>query len=121
MGIVLVTTVFATSQESATPEPTSYEETEAYKVYSAILPNEWTWNDASAKTLVIGIETEPYAMCVAPDKESEKIVGSASADYKKKNGTKWLFQRQFEITKPYEIVSSDEINTIFKTEGTAGW
>jgi hypothetical protein len=48
-------------------------------------------------------------------------VGSAIADYKKKNGRKWLLQRQFEITKPYEIVSSDEINTIFNTEGTAGW
>jgi hypothetical protein len=60
-------------------------------------------------------------MCIAPDKESGKIVDSAIAGYKKKNGRKWLLQRQFETAKPYEKVSSDEIDTIFKTEGTAGW
>jgi hypothetical protein len=121
LGVLLLSTLFATSQEIATLEPSSYDETEAYKVYSALLPNEWTWNEANTKTLVIGIETEPYAMCIVPDKESEKVVGSAIADYKKKNGRKWLLQRQFEITKPYEMISSDEINTIFNTEGTEGW
>ena len=121
LGILLVSTVFATSQENATSEPTSYEETEAYKVYSAILPNEWPWSEANAKTLVIRTETEPYAMCIAPDKKSGKIVGSAIANYKKENGRKWLLQRQFETAKPYEMVSSEEIDTIFKTEGSAGW
>jgi hypothetical protein len=121
LGVWLLSTLFAISQEIATPEPTSYDEAEAYEVYSAILPSEWTWNEANAKTLVIGIETEPYAMCIVPDKESEKIVGSAIADYKKKNERKWLLQRQFEITKAYEMISSDEINTIFNTEGTEGW
>lgn len=110
LGILLVSAVFAISQENATSEPTSYEEIEAYKVYSAILPNEWPWSEANAKTLVTRTETEPYATCIAPDKESGKIVGSAIADYKKKNGRKWLLQRQFETAKPYEMVSSDEID-----------
>lgn len=60
-------------------------------------------------------------MCLAPDKESEKIVGDAITGYKKKNAKKWLLQRQFEINKFYEMVSSEEIDTIFKTEGIAGW
>jgi hypothetical protein len=70
---------------------------------------------------VIRTETEAYAMCIAPDKESEKVVGTAIADYKKKNNKKWLLQRQFEIDRPYEMAASDEIKTIFKTEGTGGW
>ena len=82
--------------------------------------HEWPWSEANAKTR-IHLETEPYAMCIASDKESGKIVDSAIADYKKKNERKWLLQRQFEITKAYEMISSDEINTIFNTEGTEGW
>lgn len=121
LSIFLVPAVFASPQETTTSETTSYEETEAYKVYSAILPQEWPWSEADAKSLVIRTQTEPYAMCIAPDKESARIVGSAIADYKKKNDKKWLLQRQFDIAKPYEMISRDEIDTIFKTEGSAGW
>jgi hypothetical protein len=60
-------------------------------------------------------------MCIAPDKESEKVVGSAIANYKQKNGTKWLLQREFDITKPYEMVSKEEIDNIFKRESSGGW
>jgi hypothetical protein len=113
--------VLATAQEKDSSEMKAYDDPEAYKVYSAILPNQWPWSEANATTLMIRTQTEPYAMCIAPDKESEKIVGSAIADYKKKNRTKWLLQREFDIAKPYEMVPGEEIDGIFKTEGTAGW
>jgi hypothetical protein len=41
LSVFLVSTILATAQETDKSEPTSYDETEAYKVYSAILPNEW--------------------------------------------------------------------------------
>jgi hypothetical protein len=113
--------VLASPKEELSSETKIYDDAEAYKVYSAILPQEWPWRDADARTLVIRTETEPYGMCINPDKESEKIVGTAIADYKNKNEKKWLLQRHFEIGKPYEMVSSDEIDTIFKTEGVSGW
>lgn len=108
-------------QEDVLADAKNYDDTEAYKVYSAILPQEWPWEEADATTLVIRIETEPYGMCINPDRESGKIVGTAIADYKKKNGGKWLLQREFDIDKPYEMVSSSEIDTIFQTEGVGGW
>lgn len=110
----------AIAQENGLLEAKAYDDVEAYKVYSAILPSEWPLSVADATMLVIRTETEPYAMCIAPDKEGEKVVGSAIADYKKRNGTKWLLQREFDITKPYEIVSKEEMDAIFKTDGSAG-
>jgi hypothetical protein len=116
----LVLTVLAISQERTVTEATSYDDAEAYRVYSAILPNEWSWHEAKANTLVIRVETASYKMCVEPDKESEKIIGSAIADYKKMNKNQWSLQRQFHITKPYELISGEELDTTFKSGGTAG-
>jgi hypothetical protein len=41
----------------------------------------------------------------------------AIADYKRLNKKPWLLQRQFQIEKPYEIVSSDAIGVLFKDSG----
>jgi hypothetical protein len=109
----VTTIVLATAKEEGVSMAKAYDDVEAYKVYSVILPGEWPWSDAKATTLAIRTETEPYTMCIAPDKESEKMVGSAIADYKKMNATKWLLQRDFYITKPYEMVSSEEIQGVF--------
>jgi hypothetical protein len=113
--------VVGSPQEAVSKPPAAYDDADAYEVYSAILPQEWPWREGDARTLVIRTETEPYAMCVKPDRDSEKIVGTAITDYMKKNARKWLLQRQFGLSKPYDMVSSDELDTIFKTEGSAGW
>lgn len=99
----------------------NYEEPEAYRVYSSIFPKEWAWQEARANTLVIRVETVPYTMCIEPDKESEKIIGNAIADYKAVNQHKWLLQRQFDIEKPYELISGEEIDITFKSGGRDGW
>ena len=70
--------VLATAQEKGLAEAKAYDDVEAYKVYSAILPNEWPSRAADATTLVIRTETEPYAMCIVPDKESERVVGECN-------------------------------------------
>jgi len=113
--------VLASPQETPMSEAKTYDDAEAYKVYSAILGQGGPQRKVGTRTLMIRTETEPYGMCISPDAESEKIVGTAIADYKKQNGQKWLLQRRFDIGTPYEMVPSGEIDTIFKTEGADGW
>lgn len=112
-----VSVVFAIPQDTTRSDVATYDDAEAYRVYSTILPEEFPWRQANVKTLVIRRETAPHAMCIEPNKESKKIVGAAIADYKKKNEKKWLLGKQFDIAKPYEMISGDEIDTVFKT----GW
>lgn len=112
-----VSVVFAIPQDTTGSDVATYDDAEAYRVYSTILPEELPWRQANVKTLVIRRETEPHAVCNEPHKESKKIVGAAIADYKKKNEKKWLLGKQFDIAKPYEMISGDEIDTVFKT----GW
>jgi len=116
LSTLVVLIAIACPQESAVPEATNYDDAEAYAVYSAILRQ-----PANSKTtLTIRAETDPYEMCMEPDEESEKIVGSAIADYNKVNKKTWLLQRQFEFAQPYEMISGEEIKTTFKA-GRDGW
>ena len=59
------------------PLPT-YEEAEAYEVYAAILPDEWSWKDAKAKWVVLRQATISYEMCLAPDIASQHLLGRRS-------------------------------------------
>jgi len=89
-------------------QPKSYEDAEAYEVYSAILPTSWAWQVAKAQSLVIREETMPYKMCLRPDAKSEAVVGPAISEYVRLNEKPWLLQRSLSIEKPYELVGSDE-------------
>ena len=70
-----------------------YADAEAYEVYSAILPTEWPWRGANAKSLIIRSETKGYKMCLRPDEDSEKIIGQAISQYVKLNEKNWLLKR----------------------------
>jgi len=54
---------------------------EAYEVYSAVLPDEWTWRSANSKILVIKAETVSYQMCLTPDAESAKLLDPAIVNF----------------------------------------
>src|SRR5262245_49864995 len=95
----------------------SYEDADAYEVYSAILPSDWTWRVANAKTIVIRIQTTGYHMCLRPEPESERIIGDAISEYIKLNEKPWMFQKHFGIEKQYELISSDELKSIFEQGG----
>jgi hypothetical protein len=56
-------------------------------------------------------------MCIQPDDESKKVIGSAISDYVRVNKRTWLLQRQFAIEKPYELMGSNEWNAIFQEGG----
>ena len=78
----------------------SYVVPEAYEVYSAILPAQWTWHDAKASNLVIRAETVTYEMCLKPDNDSREILDAAIADFVKMNRTALVLQRLLTLTSP---------------------
>ena len=116
LSALCVVSSFAQTMQPSAP----YDDPEAYKVYAAILPQEWTWKVAHAKTLIIRIETESFPNCVQLDNEAQPSVREALAAYVRQNKEKWLLQRSFDIEKPYELVYSDQIKAIFENGGD-GW
>ena len=96
--------------------PTPYVIPEAYEVYSTIIPSVWPW----VKTLLIRSETEPYNMCLRPEKQYEGRIGPAISDYVKQNQKTWLLQRDLRIDRPYETITPDELKSIFE-QGIEGW
>lgn len=111
---LLLFQVVATSQDNR-PQP--YEDTEAYQVYSAIIPPGWLVRIAKAKALVIQAETDAgFRMCLEPDAESKKIIGTAIADYLKVNKKTWLIQKNIKLEMPYQIIDKEKVNSIFKNE-----
>lgn len=88
----------------------AYEVEDAYKIYSLLIPGEESYGFAKG-TLVIQAGTVPNRdvteSCIAP--EAVSPFKDAIADYRRVNSERWLLQRRFEIEKPYEIVSSDDI------------
>src|SRR5262245_29310830 len=109
--------LYQSSAVSTDNQPRPYEDAEAYEVYSTILPTEWPWQVAKAKSLVIRSETKGYKMCLSPDEESEKIIGQAISQYVKLNEKTWLLKRGLNIEKPYELVPYEELSSALKQ----GW
>jgi hypothetical protein len=97
-----------------TEHATPYEDSEAYQVYSAILPLEWPSTEAKAKMLVIRAETTAYEMCLRPDGESRKTIGPAIEDYVKQNGKTRLLQRHFALDPPYELITDEVLKSTFE-------
>jgi len=71
---LMASVVLANPLDKTSAQATPYEDAEAYKVYSAILPQEWSWQAVNAGAFVIRIETEPLEICIDPDKESSTLL-----------------------------------------------
>jgi len=106
----------AAGQTSAAAK--TYHVEDAYQIYNLLLPHEESYGFAKG-TLIIQEETvskrDASEPCVTPEAASR--FKDAIADYKRLNKKQWLLQRQFQIEKPYEIVSSDAIGVLFKDSG----
>jgi hypothetical protein len=107
--------------QSAVPEP--YTEAEAYNVYDVLLPQQ-----SSAETLVIRQETSGFlSQDAQPFDRPENCVGQAAAsefqdaiqDYDRVNQKRWLLQRKFAIDRPYELLDSGTLKTLFRD--SEGW
>jgi hypothetical protein len=96
-----------------------------YQIYDLLLPQEESYGFATG-TLIIREETvsnpevpmpgfmpPPSPPCVTPEAGSQ--FKDAIADYNRLNKRRtWLLQREFQLEKPYEIVSSSTINILFR-------
>jgi hypothetical protein len=100
----------------------TYDVTEAYQIYSLLLPQEESYHFAKG-TLIIQEDTvakrDGSEPCVTP--ETAIRFKDAIADYGGTNREQWLLQRHFQIEKPYELVSSDTIRALFEEGGWDGF
>ncbi len=100
-----------------------YEVKEAYEVYSALLPHDSQYRLAK-RTVVIQQETistaADFSRAPCLSAEAAEEFKDAIADYGRVNKKRWLLQRQIELDKPYELVSSEAIQALFEARGKGG-
>jgi hypothetical protein len=97
----------------------SYNDAEAYKVYEALLPTDWTV--AHARRLLLQAQTaSKLDFCLKPDPESAALPQPAFDSFVTLSNTTWLLQPSFKLSIPYEFASSEELRAFFKPGGT-GW
>jgi hypothetical protein len=90
-------------------QPEAYTDPDAYEVYNAILTSQRRLENANAKLFFIPSLTQSEKMCLAPDKESQKIIGSAISDYEKKNEKAWLLQPLLNVELRYQLIPPEEL------------
>jgi hypothetical protein len=102
-----------------------YDDITAYEVYSSILSAPEARLQSKSKNFVIRQETirnfgafldtdPPRPICLRPDAESAKIIGTAIDDFIKVNQTKWRLQEKFKLEIPYRLISSETVISIIK-------
>jgi len=100
--------VTAVAQEPSTAQP--YDDPDAYRIYSLLLPQEESYGFVKG-TLIVQEETASNAPVAGACLDSEVVeqFKDAISDYERSRTKRWLFQRQFKIEKPYEILNSKTI------------
>jgi hypothetical protein len=123
--IVLLLISFSCTSQSAPAShdnhPPPYVDSDAYEVYSAILPSEWPVRVAHAKMLVIRSETNGYEMCLHPEKDSEDMIGSAIAEYVELNKKPLVLQRNLSVAIPYELITFKDLKSAIEQGGWEGF
>ena len=120
-SLFIVCTLFA--QQSQPPATETYDDHDAYEVYRALLPHEESSSFAKG-TIVIKGTTVPSQDSVDEclSAETRKRFKDAIADFQRVSQDRKLLRWEFTSETPYEIVSEETINTIFKEEGVGrGW
>jgi hypothetical protein len=97
----------AQSQQQDSTEPAAYSVSEAYEVYSAIFESVFT----EPEQLVILNETFPHKCGATPNKGAINVAGAA-ADYLAVNEHTFRLKRNFQVSKPYALISIDELKSL---------
>jgi hypothetical protein len=118
---LFVASTFLQSQRASEIAEQPYDVDEAYAVYSAVLPDEWTVRAGHAKRLVISSETAFLGTCLTPEEESKGRQAPAIADYHRANQKRWTLLPQFKIELPYALVPREKLTAFFTTAGPGGW
>jgi hypothetical protein len=113
---------FATGQRESALE--RYEVDEAYKVYEAIVPNEESYSFAKG-ALVIQLETDSSLAGISKNgcltEDAARKFKTAALDFSTVNSKGWTLMSKLKLDKPYQLVSSKEIQQYFKERGPTGW
>ena len=108
--LVVLSITAATGQESSAEQP--YEDADAYKIYSLLLPQEESYAFAG-DALLIQQNTVAQDISGACLRQADADrFKSAIGGYNRVRQEKWVFQRQFQIAKPYRIVGTDVISAL---------
>jgi hypothetical protein len=119
--LLSVASTFLQSQVAKEIAQQPYGVDEAYAVYSAVVPDEWTVRYGHAKRLVISRETVFSRTCLTPEEEAKVRQAPAIADYYRANQKRWTLLPKFQIGLPYELVPLESLSAFFRTAGPGGW
>jgi len=96
----------------------THDFTDAYQIYSLLLPHEESYEFAKGTVVIQEEMVSDRAVserCVTP--EAARRFKDAIADYRHVNSQRGVLKRQFRIERSYEVVSSDTIKALFKDGG----
>lgn len=98
------------AQESPATHP--YDDADAYQIYSVLLPHEAAYSFATDALLIQerAVAEDMSGACLQQADASR--FKDAIAGYNRINKKNWLFQRQFQIDKPYRIVGAKVISAL---------
>jgi len=108
--------LFAAAAHSGSREAAllSYQDLDAYEVYSVLLPKEVpTWS--KSKLILIqqetDKETEPIQerKCFRPGYRFQDKYADLLADYNARNNHSWLLEPRFRIDKPYRVIPQSRL------------
>ena len=108
--VLLLSVAAVVAQESPATQP--YDDADAYQIYSVLLPHEEAYSFATDALMIqkSGVAADISGACLRQG-DASRFKG-AIAGFKRTNKKNWLFQRQFQIDKPYRIVDSDVISVL---------
>src|SRR5215475_13118557 len=118
LGVIITSTSLSSSQSSHM-QTTSYDLAEAYEVYAALLQGDW--QGAEQKTVVISTTTKFWEACVNPATEKDSGLKTALEQYNSINKDAWKLQAEFGFGRQFELISLDEIKSIFRAGVGRGW
>ena len=108
LAFVFIACAVATTGLASTSEARPYQDAEAYRVYSAILPRFLSSFD-EREMLFIRRGTVWYSSkCLTPGPSVKKVFQPAMVDYKRVNRSRWQLERRFELERPYELVWEED-------------
>src|ERR1035438_6221563 len=110
--------VLHTLSRAQSDEEPNYDDGEAYRVYSTLIPQDWIWLTAKAESLVIQVQTVSSKICLEPEGESAGILAPAIANYKDLVTKRWRLMPEFSLSKPYTLVDQQEIDSYFHKGGS---
>jgi len=111
---VCLLALFSYAQDTTQDDVKSYEDDEAYSVYSAVLALEKPGGE-----VLIADTTVPFHDCAEP--RSDKPVDSAIKHYKHLNQTRWQLLRKFNLEQVYRLLSAEEIKNLHQADPQGGF